>query len=373
MTMPRLTTLTAGLSPLGIAATFTLGAAGGGLALAAGLPLGMLFGSLLITALAASFGLRLFGQTIAVPQKWRFVLVPVIGVAIGAHFPPGFMDLVRHWWISLAALILFVPLAHALSYLLYRRLGRIDRRTAFFAAMPGGFIEALDMGEKAGAVMPMLIMLQFLRLILCILLIPLGFALLSGQVVGSGSDIALPGADAALSARDGGILLACAGLGWWGAARLRVPAAVLAGPLALSALVHATGLTEAAPPAWMVIVTQGVMGTALGARFSGFERRQLVSALGLSLVSVASVLALAALFALALAAPSGEPAPAVLLAFAPGGISEMSLVALSLQMAVVFVTLHHLARIVLAVLVARIGLALMPDIARNGPQDQRAP
>jgi uncharacterized membrane protein AbrB (regulator of aidB expression) len=42
--------------------------------------------------------------------------------------------------------------------------------------MPGGFIEALEMGEKAGAQMPMLIMLQFLRLILCIVLIPLAFA-----------------------------------------------------------------------------------------------------------------------------------------------------------------------------------------------------
>lgn len=370
--MPRLTNLTAGLQPAGIAATYALGAAGGGLALAAGMPLGMLFGSLLATALAAAFGLRLFGHPVAVPQKWRFVLVPVIGVAIGAHFPPDFLDHAARWTISLTALLLFVPLAHVLSFLLYRRLGRIDRRTAFFAAMPGGFIESLEMGEKAGATMPMLIMLQFLRLILCILFIPLGFALFSGQAVGSGSGVTMPGSDVPLGLRDGAILLACAALGWWGAARLRMPAAVLAGPLALSALAHVIGLTEAAPPGWMVILTQGVMGTALGARFSGFERRQLVKALWLSVFSVVCVLGLAALFALLLAAPAGEPTPAVLLAFAPGGISEMSLVALSLQLAVVFVTLHHLIRIVLAVIVARIGLALMPQLATPPGPDHTA-
>lgn len=361
--MPRLNDITAGLPPAGIAATYALGALGGGLALAAGMPLGMLFGSLLATALAAGFGLRLFGHPVAVPQKWRFVLVPVIGVAIGAHFPPDFLDHAARWWISLAALVAFVPLAHALSFLLYRLLGRIDRRTAFFAAMPGGFIEALEMGEKAGAAMPMLIMLQFLRLILCILFIPLGFALISGQAVGTSSGLTLAGNVGAMDARDGAILLACAAFGWWGAARLRLPAAVLAGPLALSAIAHVAGLTEAAPPGWMVILTQGVMGTALGARFSGFERRQLLMALWLSVISVAAVLGLAGIFVFLLAASASEPAPAVLLAFAPGGISEMSLVALSLQLAVVYVTLHHLARIVLAVIVARIGLALMPQLA----------
>ncbi|MCC5988064.1 MAG: AbrB family transcriptional regulator [Pararhodobacter sp.] len=361
--MPDLKKFSSGLRFGGIAATYALGALGGGLALAAGMPLGMLFGSLLVTALAAGFGLRLFGHPVAVPQKWRFVLVPVIGVAIGAHFPPDFLDHAARWWISLAGLVLFVPLAHALSFLLYRRLGRIDGRTAFFAAMPGGFIEALDLGEKAGAAMPMLIMLQFLRLFLCILFIPLGFALFSGQAVGSSSGLAMAGGEGQMDARDGSILLACAVLGWWGAARLRLPAAVLAGPLALSAIAHVAGLTEAAPPGWMVVLTQGVLGTALGARFSGFDRRQLLQALWLSAISVAALLGLAGIFAMLLAVPTGEPAPAVLLAFAPGGISEMSLVALSLQLAVVYVTLHHLARIVLAVIVARIGLALMPRLA----------
>ncbi len=361
--MPALSRLTAGLHPAGIALTFALGGAGGLVALAAGMPLGMLFGALLTTALAAGFGLRPFGHPVAVPQKWRFVLVPVIGVAIGAFFPPDFLNHAARWWPSLLALVLFVPAAHALSYALYRMSDRVDPRTAFFSAMPGGFIEALEMGEKAGAAMPMLIMLQFLRLVLCILFIPLGFALFYGQSVGSGADFVPPGGGGLLSVPDVAILLACGALGWWIAHRLRLPAAVLTGPLAASALVHATGLTAAAPPGWAIMVTQWVMGSSLGARFSGFPRRQIGTALALSVISVVAVLILAALLALALAGVTGEPAPAVLLAFAPGGISEMSLVALSLQMAVVFVTLHHLARIVLAVLVARLGLRLFPGIA----------
>ena len=44
---------------------------------------------------------------------------------------------------------------------------------------------------------------------------------------------------------------------------------------------------------------------------------------------------------------------AVFLAFAPGGLAEMGLIALSLQMSVVYVTAHHVLRIVLSVLIAQ--------------------
>ena len=54
-------------------------------------------------------------------------------------------------------------------------------------------------------------------------------------------------------------------------------------------------------------------------------------------------------------AVTDAPVAAAFLAFAPGGLAEMSLIALSLNMSVVYVTLHHVARIVLAVTAAKIG------------------
>ncbi len=354
--------LTGGLAPRGIAATYALGAAGGIVAMLAGLPLGMLIGSLVTVAVVAAAGVRILGQPVAVPQGWRYLLVPVIGIAIGATFPPDFAEQAARWWLSLVALLAFVPLAHALGYLVYSRLGRIEPRTAFFAAMPGGFIEALEMGEKSGAQMPLLITLQFLRLILCIVLIPLAFAVAFDQAVGSGSGLVRPGADVPIGLWDFSVLLGCAVLGWWGAARLRMPAAVLAGPLLLSAAAHVTGLTEATPPDWAILVTQWVVGTSLGARFSGFRGGLLWLALRLSAVYVAAALALAAAIAALIGGPVGEPKPAVILAFAPGGINEMSLVALSLQMSTVYVTIHHLARIILAVIVARLAVPLVPGL-----------
>jgi uncharacterized protein len=348
-----------GLPWPGILATFALGALGAGAAVLLHLPLPMLLGPLLIVATASMAGVRLFGQPPAVPQKWRYVLVPVVGVAIGAAVPPDVLAQISRWWVTVGALIVFVPVAHLMAYQIYRRLGRIDPRTAYFAAMPGGFIEALEMGEREGARMDLLVALQFLRLALCIVLIPIVFALVTGQAVGSGA-VVRPGGGVDMTWPDAALLIAAGVWGWWLAARLNFPAAVLSGPLLASAVLHAADVTHVTSPDWAIAVTQWVMGTSLGARFSAFSGRALWLSIRLAALNVALALALAAAIALAVTGWVGEPAPAIILAFAPGGISEMSLVALSLQMSTVFVTLHHLLRIVLAVVVARIGLRFLP-------------
>ena len=75
----------------------------------------------------------------------------------------------------------------------------------------------------------------------------------------------------------------------------------------------------------------------------------------LAVVNAVVALAIAYAFALILHALVGEPVVAVFLAFAPGGLAEMSLIALSLNMSVIYVTAHHVVRIVLAVSFAKLG------------------
>ncbi len=66
------------------------------------------------------------------------------------------------------------------------------------------------------------------------------------------------------------------------------------------------------------------------------------------------MLILAALFAEILYVAVGEPFDVMLISFAPGGVTEMALIALSLQANPALVTLHHIWRILITV----IGLGL---------------
>jgi len=334
--------------------TLLLGAVGGVAAMWLHLPLALLLGSLVVTGVVAAAGWRPFGRAVTLPMRLRSAFVPVIGVAIGGAFTPAVVAEAGTWWPSLLALLVFLPVAHAVAYGIYR-LGGLPRLESFFGSVPGGLIETVQMGEEAGGDVRLITVLQFLRLILTIIAVPVIFMVLTGAAVGSASGAALPAAAVPLTLYEAGVLLAAGVAGVWVGRLLRLPAAIMTGPVLFSAVAHAAGLVHGVPPGWLVGVTQVVVGCGLGARFAGMERRMLVRAARLAVINAVVALGIAFGFAWALSPWVGEPVAAVFLAFAPGGLAEMGLIALSLQMSVVYVTVHHVARIVISVMVAKAG------------------
>ncbi|MEZ5912566.1 MAG: AbrB family transcriptional regulator [Paracoccaceae bacterium] len=346
-----------------------IGAAGGFAARALHLPLPMLLGSLLAVGAVAVAGLKPLGRPVHAPPLLRLFFIPVIGLAIGGTFTPEVLNEAPQWIPSLLALCLFLPIAHAMGYAIFRHAGGLDPATAWFGSVPGGLIESVLMGEEAGADSRMLTMLQFLRLILTIIVVPLAFTLLSGHAVGSAGGASL-GGRAPLGIADVALLAAAGVSGFFIARWLRLPAYAITGPIVMSSLAHLFGLTQAVPPAWMVTATQLVVGTSLGARFAGLPRGAFSTALRLAFLNMLSALALALAFAFALHGLVGERAGAVFLAFAPGGLIEMGLIALSMKISVIYVTGHHVARILLSVTLAR---ALWPRIRRTAANDDARP
>ena len=158
--------------------------------------------------------------------------------------------------------------------------------------------------------------------------------------------------------QDIGILVVCGVVGALAGVRLRLPAPTLLGPMVLSGIVHASGLTASAPPPGLVIAAQVALGTVMGCRFVGVAAGEVGRALLLSLGATLAMLALALGFAFALHRVLGLDRSLVLLAFAPGGLSEMSLVALAMKAEVAFVALHHVVRIVLVIAIAPMVLRL---------------
>ena len=346
--------------PIALAATTLIGLGGALLALWFGTPLPWLFGPVVVVGIAAFFGLKIGGEPVQFPVKARFFFVPIIGVAIGASMTPDVLREIPRWWPSLAALLLFIPAAHIGGYVVFRRIGKLDRKTAWFSSMPGGLIEALAMGEEHGADMRMLNLLQFLRLIVCILIVPTAFMILEGGAVGSASGVQLE-AGASLTLPDVLILIAAGVFGLFLGQKIGLPAALITGPILMSGAAHLTGLTAAAPPAWMVSMTQLVVGLTLGIRFAGLENREVGLGILLTAISVTIALSLALIFGAILGGLVGERVEAVVLAFAPGGVVEMSLIAISLEISVIYVALHHVARILLAVAFGKMGFSRISD------------
>lgn len=343
-------------------ATLAIGLCGGLAAQWVSAPLPWLLGGMGATAAATLAGLRPFGQPVAFPMTARLVCVPVIGVLIGSAFSPEVLAAMPGWWPGLVAVALFVPLAHALNYWLFRRLGRLPHATAYFAGMPGGLIESIEIAREHGGDVAAVSVLQFARVAITVTAVPLIFAAAAGRAVGSAAGQTM-GTGAPLTAVDALVLLACGVIGYFGARRLHVPAGQIIGPIAVSGMAHGFGLTEAAPPAVLVQIAQLVIGVTLGLRFQGLEPRSLGRYFALSGLSVAAMLVLGVMLALPVAAVGAATVPTMVLSLSPGGVVEMGLIALSLQASPLFVTAHHLVRIVLTV---TIGLMAWKRLADRG-------
>ncbi len=309
------------------------------------LPLAWMIGAMTATTVAA-----IAGAPVALSWTLRSVMVAVLGVMLGSGFTPEILDRLGEWALSLGALLGYTVAAGAAGMLYFRRVAGYDRPTAYFAATPGGLSEMILMGGAFGGDPRIISLVHASRVLLVVLTLPFAFQLFLGYQAG---DRPAAGPDLlAMAPWDLAVLTACGVLGFVGARLLKVPAAAIVGPMVLSAAAHLGGLTDAKPPDLLVAVSQVVVGSSIGCRFAGTElslvRRTILHAAGVTVILVAVTLA----FSLALNAVTGLPLPALVLAYAPGGLAEMSLIALALSLDAAFVATHHLVRIFVIVVFA---------------------
>ena len=329
-----------------------IGALGGLGADALGLPMPYLLGSLALVAPIVIWRSATLGRSVRFPRLVRFAFVGIIGMLIGARFSPEIVAKLPTFWISLIAVAVFVLVAHLFGYMVYRRVGGYDRVTALYGSMPGGLIEGVALGERAGGDVVLLTVHHFARIVIVVFAVPLLFFLIAGEQVGSAAGESL--AELGSSWIDLAWIAAITGLGLIVGGLLRLPAWHLMGPLFVAALLHAFGVVSIVSPNWLVNVAQLVVGTALATQFAGASPKILARSFGLTLIAVGGMFAAAGVTAAVVTQLTILDYPAAFISFAPGGVAEMGLIALSLDISPVIVAAHHLVRIILTVLFVRV-------------------
>ena len=327
----------------------TLGTLAAPLATWALLPLPYLLGPLITAACVAILLPGRLPAGYRFPELLRRVFIGLIGVMVGGQITPGlFSDPLR---LGQSTLLLggFVLLALLGNMVIFRRLGGYDPATSLCAASPGGLYEAIALGDETGADPARVMLQQFLRVILVVTLVPVGLSLWLGGPVGSAAGFSF--AREAADPRALPWIALALGAGMILGPRLRLPAAQLTAPLAAAAVITLSGLGPVTLPQWLVNMAQIVIGTALGLRFVGLNRALLARGAALAMLSVGFMLGLAGGMAAILIRLWPVPFDVALISFAPGGLTEMALIALGLGAAPAFVTLHHIIRILLTVII----------------------
>lgn len=323
-----------------------IGSLGGYLFNKLSMPLAWMLGSM--SACTAAAVVRL---PIAALQEARPVMTAVIGVLLGSGFTTGIFLQLGDMIVSIAFMSAYLALSAIIGTVYFIRIARFDRVTAFFAAMPGGLIEMTTMGGEKGGSEKLIALIHSARIFFVVASLPYLLMLSSEEITGS----TVGTIDSTAEIFDPSSLVwiaACGVLGAFVGRWLKLPARFLLGPMLLSAAIHVSGISDFQIPYQIIIVAQVMLGTLIGCRFVGTPPAEILRILLLSVLLILVLLAVLVLIVeLGEYLGVGDPKQ-LLLAYAPGGMTEMSLVALSVNADVAFVSVHHIARIALVLILA---------------------
>ncbi|MBY8975176.1 AbrB family transcriptional regulator [Rhodobacteraceae bacterium NNCM2] len=347
----------------GIAFGLAVGALGGFTANWVAIPLAWMLGSLFFT-----MGASLAGLPVMVPTWLRLNFVILLGMFLGESFDRLTLEDLSRWPMTLAGAILYVPVGAYAAYAFFRYVAREDRNTAICESVPGGLSAVILLSSAMGADERSVALSQSLRISIVVLLAPvIAFGILD---LPHPEHVELP--PEAIISLSGFLTLLAGSLAIvWVLNKTGMPMAVLVAPVIASAVLRMSGVVSGALPPWLIEISLVVLGSSIGSRFAGVPLRKWFSIAAMTLVGTLILMAVSALFAVMMAWITGQDLMPLVLAYAPGGVAEMSIIAVAIEADPGFVAVHHIVRIAFILLAFPLFAAwLMRRNARAGALEE---
>ena len=305
------------------------------------LPLPWILGPIFACLTAALAGVPMRGIKV-LNEAMRTIL----GVAVGATFTTALLASMLGMWPTLLLIPLMTTCIGVVGLVYFRRLWGFDFATSYYSAMPGGLQDMLVFGEEAGGNVRTLSLIHATRVMVIVVALPFLLVWVWDADLGNP-----PGAPAATLGWDQLALMVFCGLGgWWLAKRVGMFGATILGPLILAAALALTGVLQHRPPAEAIWAAQFFIGMGVGCKYAGVTmaevRRDVTAGLGFCVL----LLILTVIFAEAIHLADLAPARETVLAFAPGGQAELTMLALIVGADMAFVVAHHVLRIFVVIL-----------------------
>lgn len=326
-----------------------IGSVGALIFAALNLPLAWMLGSMVFCTIAA-----LLRAPIKVTPEIRPYVMSVIGVALAGNVDHDTFSNIVAIAPSMAGLLLCTLLSALVSVFYYWRIARNDIRTALLSGMPGGLAEMVALSHQYDADTQRIALAHSTRVLLIVFSLPV-IILLAGDFD--------PGVLASTQPRlldtpiwIPALTLLLAFVGMRLGRLIRLPAGDLTGPMLITIVLRATGILIIDVPLEMILCAQLFLGTMFGSGFAGTSPILVVKSIGLSLGSTVLLLAITIGTALGISTLSGLDFRVLVLSYAPGGLSETSILALMLSADAAIVALHHIARLIIVLLIAAMAM-----------------
>jgi membrane AbrB-like protein len=289
------------------------------------------------------------GVRLDVPNWLRGLAFVLLGIQTGGSVTAETVERATQWPLSVCLLGVTVVLVTLACARFFRGRYGWDSSTALFASLPGALSLTLALADEARADMRRVTISQCIRLFFLVAAMPAVIATIS-PVPKDFGPLHYPDVPHIL------VLLIASGAAGWVFEKLRVPAGMILGAIAASAALYLSGMVEGATPDVILVPANVVLGVMIGARFQGLPLTEIRRLFGEGFAGFLLALFISSIGAGLAAYFGGLPLALTLLAFAPGGLEAMTIMAFALNLDPAYVAAHQVARY--------LGIAiLMPPIA----------
>ncbi len=336
-----------------------VGAIGGGLAFVTGVPAPWLAGSLIATIIAVYSS-----QKLELPDWIRTLAFILLGIQTGTAVNANTLSRAAQWPLSIVCMSVTVVIIVWACMLYYERLRKWNTATAYFASLPGALSMVILLASTSGADMRRVTISQSVRLFFLIAALPVvilfispaAHAVTATPVAGSVFEIII----LVLAAAVTGLLFE----------RFRVPAGLILGSALASTALGLSDVIHGGAPNSILIPANVILGIMIGLRFKGISLRELAKVFGDGFAGFAIAMVIAVAGALFTTFVAGLPFALTLLAFAPGGLEAMTIMAFALNLDPAYVAAHQIARYIGLVLLMPVVTSFV--LHRNVPAVQPA-
>jgi len=328
--------------------TFLIGSVGGIVAYYLNLPIPWMLGSLIAVALAQYLKIKL-----APPHKVfsRWIRV-VIGVTLGASVAESLNKISTSIFSTIIIALIFVVIITTFGYWFFKRIKGFQRVDSFMSSLPGGLSFLMVLAGDLGDRFPKIALIHSVRIVTVVFT----FSILA-MFMGASDVTQIKGNPIAFAWHlDLLKMIALVIISGFLADRLKLAGGHVIIGLVLSALVYRFNLIQQDIPELVITIAMIYLGALLGYELAKTNAKENFSLIKASLIFTFASLALAVLISLASSEILNENYLLYLLALAPGGIAEISLITLALGLDAGFVAIVHACRFIFILTIGPIGL-----------------
>ncbi|MGH8000269.1 MAG: AbrB family transcriptional regulator [Brasilonema sp.] len=286
------------------------------------IPVGWLVGPMLVGIAYAVIK----GTLQPLPSTFKTVGQVIIGIVSATRLSPDTLSVATTYTIPVLLCVLTtVSLSMFSGYLLSRWAG-IDRTTGFLGFIPGASSSIVAMSEEMGADTVTVAVIQYIRVLLVVLLVPTAATLLfpaNPDTQATASVVItnhLPTLPMLLNLL---VLAVCSCLGIWGGRQFRLPSSGFLGPFLVSLVVFGMLPYQIQVPQPLFCAGQLLIGLSIGVQFDWQTAHKLLRALfievGLVIVLILICLGIGYEFHVV----TRVDTVTAVLGFTPGGIEAM--------------------------------------------------